>query len=324
MVARGAGTAPGGRLVMTLLARDEIDIIEKNVRHHLAQGVDFIIATDNGSVDGTREVLAAFRDEGRLHLIDEPAYDLSQAVWVNRMGRLAYEEFGASAIFHCDADEFWYALSGHLGTEISASRERAFKVDSFPVLLSDRGGQETADDAVWVVLKQARRQSEIDVRAENIFLRPSFGKVMTSTRDGYLEVKTGNHTLRSGERLRWSKDVYLLHYPTRSKEQFWLKVIQGGAAVTGNPALKPTQSVHRRQWYAHYLEGTLEEDYRKLLVADPTELLEAGVICNRSELSDEAFRRVMAGELKRRSAPPPLFTRATKYGRSKIAAWVRP
>ena len=37
------------RLVMTLLVRDEEDIVRANVDFHLARGVDFVIATDNRS-----------------------------------------------------------------------------------------------------------------------------------------------------------------------------------------------------------------------------------------------------------------------------------
>ena len=56
---------------MTLVVRDEADVIEANLRYHLAQGVDFVIATDNASADGTLEVLERYADAGRLHLIQE-------------------------------------------------------------------------------------------------------------------------------------------------------------------------------------------------------------------------------------------------------------
>ena len=41
------------KLVMTLLVRDEEDIVEDHLIYHLNQGVDFVVATDNRSVDGT-------------------------------------------------------------------------------------------------------------------------------------------------------------------------------------------------------------------------------------------------------------------------------
>ena len=75
--------------VMTLLVRDEEDIIAANLDHHYAQGVDFVIATDNGSVDATVSILERYEREGRLHLIHEPTDDFSQHAWVTRMARLA-------------------------------------------------------------------------------------------------------------------------------------------------------------------------------------------------------------------------------------------
>ncbi len=41
------------KLVMTLLVRDEQDIIRENIEFHLAQGVNFFVVTDNKSVDAT-------------------------------------------------------------------------------------------------------------------------------------------------------------------------------------------------------------------------------------------------------------------------------
>jgi Glycosyl transferase family 2 len=96
------------KLVMTLLARDEADVVDAHLKFHLNAGVDFVVATDNLSRDGTTEVLESYVREGHLHLIREDSPYLRQAEWTTRMGRLASTEFGADWVMHSDADEFWW------------------------------------------------------------------------------------------------------------------------------------------------------------------------------------------------------------------------
>lgn len=63
------------KLVMTLLVRNEEDIVRYNIDFHLSKGVDFIIATDNGSTDSTRDILKEYEKRGVLHLIDENTHN---------------------------------------------------------------------------------------------------------------------------------------------------------------------------------------------------------------------------------------------------------
>ena len=95
------------KLVVTVMVRDEVDIIAAMVEHHLAQGADLIIATDNGSVDGTAEVLQRYADLGVLELHHDPVFRKQQHAVVTGMARRACTEHGADWVINADADEFW-------------------------------------------------------------------------------------------------------------------------------------------------------------------------------------------------------------------------
>ena len=101
-------------LVMTLLARDEIDVVDSWLAFHLNAGVDVVIATDNHSQDGTTEVLEEYARSGHVHLLREPGDDLRQDEWVTRMARLASTEYGADWVINSDADEFWWPRGASL------------------------------------------------------------------------------------------------------------------------------------------------------------------------------------------------------------------
>jgi hypothetical protein len=102
------------KIVMTIAVRNEADIIEENFRYHLGAGVDFIIATDHRSEDGTTEILERYERDGLLHLTRETGEAFLQTDWVTRMARLAATSFGADWVINADADEFWWPHSGTL------------------------------------------------------------------------------------------------------------------------------------------------------------------------------------------------------------------
>jgi len=111
------------RVIMTLLVRDEQDVIAENIAYHLSRGVDHVIVTDNASTDAARDIVRAFERTGAVTLIDEPGDDYSQAAWVTRMARLA-AEMDADWVINSDADEIWWPQGSDLKTEFAAfSRE---------------------------------------------------------------------------------------------------------------------------------------------------------------------------------------------------------
>jgi hypothetical protein len=111
------------QLALTLLAKNEADVIDANIAYHLNAGVDFVVATDNGSTDGTLETFERYERDGVLHLIREPSSVFRQGEWVTRMARLAAER-GADWVINADADEFWWPRAGNLKEALERLPER--------------------------------------------------------------------------------------------------------------------------------------------------------------------------------------------------------
>jgi hypothetical protein len=115
-------TAAPPRVVMALKVRDEEDVIEAVLRYHRARGVDFFIVTDNGSTDGTLDILERWVQADLARVVSEPSPELRERghEWVTRMARLAATEHDADWVVHGDADEFWWPLAGTIKTTLAA------------------------------------------------------------------------------------------------------------------------------------------------------------------------------------------------------------
>ena len=250
---------------MTLLVRDEADIVDAQLAHHLSAGVDFVIATDNRSTDGTTEILERYATEGRLRLIREPGDDLRQTEWVTRMAQLAATEHGADWVINTDADEFWWpegeslrelldAVPGHFGVVRAAWRNFVPRPDAHPFF--------------------AERMT---VR----YCTPAFhphplSTHMKSVHRGAADVRVGrgNHEA-FGTGLRPIRGWYpfeVLHFPVRSLEQCRHKYVTQFVALERN-AEKGIPG-HMAEAYRAYRAGDLDGFYEPLVVDD--DMLERG------------------------------------------------
>ncbi len=128
------------KLVMTLLVRDEQDILRENLDFHLANGVDEIILMDNRSVDGTAEIAREYERAGYLHYMFQPQDDYSQGRWVTQMARRAVDELRADWVINNDADEFWWPHSGSLKDALGVGRGRGRRRDGRAHELRHPGG----------------------------------------------------------------------------------------------------------------------------------------------------------------------------------------
>src|SRR5262245_37987017 len=205
------------KLVMTLLARDEADIVEAQIAYHLEAGVDFVIATDNGSQDDTPVILESYARAGYVHLIREEGEDMRQGQWVTRMARLAATEFGADWIINSDADEFWCSHGAPIKTVLAEVPARFATVRAVM-----RNFVPRPNSAGFFADRMNVRLVPGEATMQRYRVHPFHAqdKVLHRAHPD-VTVSDGNHDARwpSSIDLRGSWPFEVLHFPMRSAEQ---------------------------------------------------------------------------------------------------------
>lgn len=240
------------RIVMTLLVRDEQDVIAHNLRYHLARGVDHVLVMDNLSTDATVSLVAPFVAAGLVTLLREPDDNYAQGKWVTRMAKMARNEFGADWVINSDADEFWWPREGDLRTTLNAVPSGvdivvAQRHDLSPVA----GEQPFYDRMIWR-----------EVHSTNLLGRALPPKVCHRASADVL-VHQGNHDVdgMTGSRLD-DGHIEILHVPLRSYAQFRRKITLGSAAYSRNTELPAGIGDAWRQMGVVAEQGRLEQVYR--------------------------------------------------------------
>jgi len=298
------------RVVMTLLVRDEADVVDAQLAFHLSAGVDFVVATDNRSEDGTTGILERYEREGGLRLLREPGDDLRQSEWVTRMARLAATDHGADWVLNADADEFWWPRGGSL-KDVFAAVPAGYGV----VRAAWRNFVPRPDGHRFFAERMTAR-----------LCTPSFHPHPLSTHSKSahratpdVRVGRGNHeAFGTGLRpVRGWYPIEILHFPVRSLEHCLRKYVTQFVALERN-AEKGIPG-HMADAYRAYGAGRLEEFYAPLVVDDEQldRGLAAGSLTIDTRLRD-ALRSLGFGAGG--AARPPVFARPSVRDAALYAA----
>jgi hypothetical protein len=250
------------KLVVTVLARDEADVIDAQVAFHLNAGADFVIATDNNSQDGTTEILRRYERDGVLHLIHEPAEGLRQGEWVTRMARLAASDFGADWVINTDADEFWWPRGESLKDVLAAVPARYGVVEAFWRTFVPRPD----DDGSFAERMTARLTQHAPINDPSSFYRPV--TKVAHRADPDVVVGRGNHALVDSPLLplhTWHP-LEVLHFPLRSYAQWRRKVELQGVAFTEH--IERAGTGYHLKGYDALQGGRIDEQHAALVVDD--------------------------------------------------------
>jgi glycosyltransferase involved in cell wall biosynthesis len=241
---------------MTMMVRDEIDVVVPMLEHHFDQGVDLAIVTDNGSVDGTTEVLERYAATGKVELHHDPAHAKQQGRVVTTMARRAFTEHGADWVINADADEFLVPLDRSL--TIRAALERTpVSLNAFTVPVVNLVGRPAERGAGIGRLTWRDHRSEEQLVAVGVHAHPTPNAIHVG--DAGVQVSQGNHFVSLVSRGQPDPAVAMevLHLPWRSWCQFSQKVVNSGLAYEASPDLRPSPRHHGMADYRRARAGWL-------------------------------------------------------------------
>lgn len=244
------------KLAITLMVRDEADIVRAMIDHHLAQGVDIFIVTDNGSIDGTAEILAEYADRGLIDLRHDPSHLKQQSPVVTRMAQDAYTLYGADWVINADADEFFVPLDRSM-TLHDIFEQIPNSIQAFLVPVTNLTGSPAKGGTgiQRLVYRDVREKDALD-RA-GIIAHPTPNAIHIGAPD--IQVVQGNHLVSLASKGAPTPELSLevLHLPWRSWNQYKAKVENAGRAYDSNPDLTPSPNHHGMRDYARLKAGAL-------------------------------------------------------------------
>jgi len=255
-------------LTMTILIKNEIDIIEKNIRYHAKKGVDSFVVMDNNSTDGSREILDELSKEFEITIIDEKGV-YNQAKWMTKLSNIAKEKYNPTWLIPNDADEFWYTENSL--KDVLPNKGAVLTVDRFNFLLYE-------DLDAWYNSKIRvenpifyRKHTQLDVDKISIVLTKISPKVIIKPK-GLLWIRGGNHKalhinnikdyFKHYDKIDRFNKINVYHYPIRSFEQFKKNIENRKKLLEKKAKMGP----HYRRWVRLLDEGKLEEEFYNNLV----------------------------------------------------------
>lgn len=282
------------KLAMSLMVKNEIDLIEANIRVHAALGVDCFVVIDNGSTDGTLEKLNALASDFELRVISRPVSDYRQSDWRTEMALIARNDMQADWVISNDADEFWIPQGESLkegltkwGSIIEFQRSNV----QLDVHAEERPFYERVYRVKHPIFYPKKNQLKEDDMS--IQLGKIHGKVMVNLH-GFMRVKGGNHRAWhwwSWLNQRTSDSALVYHYGIGSKAHF-INHIENRQKLLAQGVTK--MGDHYRRWVRMLNDGVIDEEWQRLVLDEASiEVLQKyGVI-----VRDERARDVITGIL---------------------------
>ena len=266
------------KLVMTILVKNEEDIIENNIRFHADQGVDAFLVMDNDSDDQTPAILESLKSDYDLTVIHNSSMEYQQSQWMTALAKKAGKELGADLVISNDADEFWSAKDGSPLKNKLSQRDSIVTVKRYNYILS---ASEIDNPDAYVYCKNKVVNPLVQDMNDAIYqeklvlpLQKISPKVVVNPK-GLRLIKGGNHRAKHWRfwNTRFSDDIIVEHYPIRSFSQFKKNILNRKKILELFPDKK--MSPHYRRWLEYYAQGKLYDEYQRMILTEE----ESNILC---------------------------------------------
>lgn len=236
------------------MVKDEADVLPATLEAMAAE-VDFLVVADNGSTDGTRELLEQLQSSMPLVVLDDPEVGYFQSAKMSHLAGVA-AALGAEWVVPFDADERWYSPFGPIADVLAAHPGAAIApaelFDHVPTAADE--GPTPLEAMIW------RRREAAPL--PKVACRPTAA----------VRIHQGNHGADYGSTIGGL--LVVRHFPYRSPEQF-LRKVRNGAAAYAATDLPETDGAHWRQYGAildkRGPEVLLEEVFRRYFWSEDPE-----------------------------------------------------
>jgi len=260
-------------VVMTILVKDEIDIIETNIRTHANLGVDAFVVMDNNSTDGTREKLEELKKEFEITIIDEKGL-YNQARWMKKLASTAKKIYNPDWVINNDADEFWLPKEGTIKEALNF-KGAVLTCQRYNMVLDESVANGNFFDAKYHVHNPVfyRKETQLTQEYPSIVLSKIGPKVITNPK-GLILIRGGNHKAlhwgnlwdywRHYDKIKRFNKIEVFHYVIRSYEQFEKHIINRKRLLEDKKHIR--MGPHYRRWVKLYNEGKLKEEFENRIV----------------------------------------------------------